>query len=206
MDDEMTAMLRRITESRANYLIAYLIDFCCPLVFAYLGWHALPWPQAMLSLLAGAFAFSLVEYAIHRWLFHSSSSFMSALHHTHHASPQGPTSLPCISSAVVSLVLWRLAVDAVGPGIAAFFLCGFFGWYFVYAALHHFEHHTAINHLPSRWLQRRWANHTLHHRRADTNFGVTTSLWDRVFRTHYQSGKRRCGLSTMTGQPRHLAQ
>lgn len=190
----MTATLRRITESRTNYLIGYLIDFCCPCAFAYLGWRQAPsWALAMICLPAGAFAFSWVEYAIHRWLFHSPSSFISPLHHTHHASPQESTALPCISSAVVGLALWPLAAGALGPGVAGFLLCGFFGWYFVYAALHHLEHHTAINHLPWRWLQRRWAAHIVHHRRADTNFGVTTSLWDRVCGTHYRSGKRRRG-------------
>lgn len=184
----MTTMLRRITTSRTNYRLGYLIDFCCPWVFAYLGWQAgRSWPQAMLGALAGAFVFSFVEYAIHRWLFHSPLSVMTPLHHAHHTAPHKPTALPCISSAVVGLALWPVAVALLGAGLSGFFLFGFFGWYFVYATLHHVEHHSAINHLPWRWLQRRWAMHTVHHRRADTNFGVTTSLWDRLFGTHYQS-------------------
>jgi sterol desaturase/sphingolipid hydroxylase (fatty acid hydroxylase superfamily) len=193
----MTGMLRRVTQSRANYRLAHLIDFLCPLAFAYAGWHhAPPWPQTMIGLAAGALAFSFVEYAIHRWLFHSPASFMAPFHHAHHASPHDPTALPSGSSAVVGVLLWPLAARATGPGVAAFLLCGFFGWYCLYGALHHLEHHTHINRLPLRWLQRRWANHAVHHRRVDANFGVTTQLWDHVFGTHYQSGPHRDGAPT----------
>jgi sterol desaturase/sphingolipid hydroxylase (fatty acid hydroxylase superfamily) len=59
--------------------------------------------------------------------------------------------------------------------------------------VHHLEHSIRITALPYRWMPRRWAVHAVHHRLVGTNFGVTTSLWDRVFGTHYQSRGRATG-------------
>jgi sterol desaturase/sphingolipid hydroxylase (fatty acid hydroxylase superfamily) len=80
------------------------------------------------------------------------------------------------------------------PG-ASFFLCGFSAAYFYYGALHHFEHTTRINQIPFRWLQGRWAAHSVHHRLDNRNFGVMTSFWDYVFKTHTSHRKQK-GLAT----------
>jgi sterol desaturase/sphingolipid hydroxylase (fatty acid hydroxylase superfamily) len=183
----MRHVIRIVTMSRTNYWASYVIDFTCPLVFGYLGWRAATGGVvAPVSLALGALAFSFVEYAIHRWLFHSPTCFMSALHQSHHDAPTEPSALPCIASALVAFVLWSAVAPVVGRQVAGFFLCGFLGGYSWYVLLHHVEHHTAINHLPYRWLQRRWATHSLHHRWAHTNFGVTTDFWDRVCGTRHR--------------------
>ena len=92
----------------------------------------------------------------------------------------------------VALVWWGLAA-AAGPVIASFFWCGFLTGYVAHGAVHHLEHSIRITALPFRWMQRRWAVHAVHHRLVGTNFGVTTSFWDRVFGTHYQSRRRDIG-------------
>lgn len=180
-------LMQALTASRTNYWAAYAVDLACPVVLGYAGWHyTSTWPVPIASLCAGAFAFSFVEYAIHRWLFHSPASFMTPLHRSHHDAPVGPSALPCLTSAAVGALLWWCLVPIIGPEIACFSLCGFLGWYFCYGMLHHLEHHLRISRVPWRWLQRRWAEHAVHHHIIDTNFGVTTSLWDRVFGTYYK--------------------
>jgi hypothetical protein len=78
-----------------------------PCTLGYLGWRTdLDARSSLLSLCAGMFAFSFIEYAIHRWLFHSPTCFMSALHDAHHEAPVESTALPCVTSAVVALVSW----------------------------------------------------------------------------------------------------
>jgi len=184
-------LLRAITESRANYHASYVIDLACPLVLGYFGWRqATDWPVALASLCTGVVVFSFVEYAIHRWLFHARDGVMVAMHHAHHEDPHGHSALPCVTSAVVAVVSWSVLAAIVGQQIACFFLCGLLSGYFSYASLHHLEHRVRISAVPLRWLQRRWAAHSVHHRLVDANFGVTTSFWDHVFRTDYRSRSR----------------
>jgi sterol desaturase/sphingolipid hydroxylase (fatty acid hydroxylase superfamily) len=188
----LQTMLQAITESRANYWASYVVDFACPLTLGYFGWRqATGWALPLASVCAGLFVFSFVEYVVHRWVFHSPASFLSPMHQTHHRSPRKPSAAPCLTSAAIAFVLWAVLSVAVGQQIACFFLCGLLGGYFCYAALHHLEHNTPINFLPFRWLKRRWAFHSTHHRLLEANYGVTTSLWDHVFGTDYQSRKRK---------------
>jgi len=185
-------LLRAIIESRANYCASYAIDLACPLALGYLGVHeAAGWAVAIASGCAGLVAFSFVEYAIHRWLFHAPSGVMGAMHQAHHDAPHGRAALPCITSAVVAALACGALSTFVGSAITYFFLCGLMSGYVYYAALHHLEHSVRITAVPFRWLQRRWAVHSVHHRLVDTNYGVTTSFWDRVFGTHYQSRRHR---------------
>jgi sterol desaturase/sphingolipid hydroxylase (fatty acid hydroxylase superfamily) len=184
-------LLERVTSSRINYRAAYVLDCVVPLALASLGWSTgLPASLAAVSFLAGAFAFSLIEYAIHRWLFHTPPSFMSTVHAAHHDAPDEETALPCITSTVMSLAFWAPLYPIAGTGITAFVISGVMAGYFWYSVLHHLEHHVRINAVPWRWLKRRWAMHSVHHKLPDKNFGVTTSLWDRLLGTHYRSKRQ----------------
>ncbi|HTV02478.1 MAG TPA: sterol desaturase family protein [Luteitalea sp.] len=191
MRTTLAAGLERITASRWNYRLGYLTEFLCPVAFGVIGLQRSPsWPAAVAAVVAGGLTFSFVEYAIHRWLFHVEASGMAHLHHAHHVEPEAPTALPCISSALVAVVVWPFARRLGEPGVVAFALCGFFAGYFLYSTVHYLEHHVRISRLPSRSLQRRWAAHAVHHRLPHLNFGVTTSLWDRVFGTYHAQGRR----------------
>jgi sterol desaturase/sphingolipid hydroxylase (fatty acid hydroxylase superfamily) len=191
----MKHWLEAVTESRANYAAAYAIDLACPLVLAVVGWrHAVDWPGPLASICLGLMAFTFVEYAIHRWLFHAPDSVMGAMHQAHHDHPGGHTALPCISSAVVASTCWLALAPLTGVAVASFFLSGLLSGYAWYSLLHHFEHSVRINAIPFRWLQKRWAEHSVHHRLDHTNFGVTTSFWDHVFATHYRSGAHGRGV------------
>jgi len=188
-------MLERVTASHLNYRAAYVLDLVVPLALAWLGWRSgLGITAAVVSFLVGAFAFSFIEYAIHRWLFHTPPSFMSTVHARHHADPHDATALPCITSTVMSLAFWAPLYPVAGTGVTAFVISGIMAGYFWYSVLHHLEHHVRINAVPWRWLQRRWAMHSVHHKLPDKNFGVTTSLWDRLLGTHYQSRRQMAAI------------
>jgi len=181
-------VLRAISESRVNYHVAYVMDFACALTAGWLGVRAADgWSTPAATFAIGLIAFSFAEYAIHRWLFHGRTGAMRAIHQSHHDDPHDHVALPCISSAVVGGLTWWGLSAVFGQVIASFFWCGFLTGYVVYGAVHHLEHSIRISALPFRWMQRRWAVHAVHHRLVETNFGVTTSLWDRVFGTHHQT-------------------
>lgn len=178
-------IFRVIAVSRANYWLAYVTDLACAVVFGGLGLRANgAWYVALASLFSGAFAFSFVEYALHRWAFHARSLLTGEVHAAHHHHPKQPTALPFWSSAVSAPAFFWLLTPSMGTLVAHCVLCGFFAAYFGYGVLHHLQHSIRIKDVPFRWLRRKWADHAVHHGRINVNFGVTTSLWDRVFGTY----------------------
>jgi cyclopropane-fatty-acyl-phospholipid synthase len=181
-----------ICESRINYWAAYATDFSCPCIFAYLGLqHASSWPAILISALLGLFCFSLVEYAVHRWLLHDLRSALFYLHDAHHDNPEKTSAFLFPTSAVVMLPVWCVLSWGLHLQLASYFLMGLSSGYFLFDTLHHVQHKTRINQIPFRWLKKRWAFHSMHHRIDQSNFGVTTSFWDYVFGTHHKQIKRR---------------
>lgn len=184
-------LFRVISMSRANYRLAYVTDLACAVACGGLGLRAGgTWHVALASLLVGAFAFSFVEYALHRWVFHASSLLAGELHASHHRDPRQPSALPFWSSAASAPAFFWLLTHWLSLFAAHFVLCGFFAAYFSYGVVHHLQHGIRIKDIPFRWLRRKWAAHAVHHGRGDVNFGVTTSLWDRVFGTYREATKR----------------
>jgi dihydroceramide fatty acyl 2-hydroxylase len=179
-------LLKMVAESRINYWLAYAVDLACPVVLAYLGWQpSSGWAVASLAFFGGAFVFSFIEYAMHRWFFHAPRSIARALHQTHHSSPRAAVAIPFPSSAGAAFLMWSYLAPLAGEQCAGFFGSGLLAAYFCYSLLHHFQHSMRIRALPLRLLRGRWVAHAVHHGRSDRNFGVTTSLWDHVFGTYH---------------------
>ncbi len=190
--DASRTILQTISNNRINYWAAYAVDFGCPVLFGYLGLRHPPgWPSILLSSLCGVAAFTLVEYAIHRWLLHNPQCFLFPLHEAHHQRPGETAAFLFPTSFLVLMPIWWLLTGLLHLAGASFFLCGFSGAYFYYDTLHHFEHTVRINQIPFRWLQGRWAAHSVHHRLDNSNYGVMTSFWDYVFGTHQKQVKRK---------------
>jgi sterol desaturase/sphingolipid hydroxylase (fatty acid hydroxylase superfamily) len=185
-------LARTISESSTNYWASYVTDFTCPFLFAYLGMrHESSWPSTILSSLFGLAVFSLIEYSIHRWLLHNPKSLLYHLHEAHHNNPEKPSAFLFPTSIVTLMLIWLFLTRALRFQSASFFICGLACGYCYFGALHHFEHTTRINQIPFRWLQKRWAAHSVHHRLDQSNFGVITSFWDYVFRTQQTQSKRK---------------
>jgi sterol desaturase/sphingolipid hydroxylase (fatty acid hydroxylase superfamily) len=180
--------IRALGASRINYWTAYAVDFLCPTVLGYVSLRQRdPSPVLLVCFCMGALAFSFVEYGMHRWYFHARGTLAGTVHAGHHQHPRGPAALPWFSSAAVSAVaLWLLSA-VLSEAVASSFLCGLLAAYLWYVTLHHLQHSVRIRHVPTRWLKRRWAAHAWHHGRSNVNFGVTTSLWDRVLGTYYET-------------------
>jgi len=192
MGEASRSLLRAISKSRANYWASYVVDFSCPVLFALLGLRRQPgWPSIAVSFLLGLFAFTLAEYSIHRWLLHDPRSILFQAHEAHHLEPNKPSAFLFPASFLVLMPIWLLVAGWLRIPGASFFLCGFSAAYFYYGLLHHFEHTTRINQIPFRWLQGRWAAHSVHHRLDRSNFGVMTSFWDYVFGTSQRQIKRK---------------
>lgn len=151
--------------------------------------------HVLVALAFGALLWTLTEYAVHRWLMHQTRTpllrkLWIATHRDHHRmrDMDDPThrSLSLAVSAPIlggAMLITALAFTSFLPvAIAAGFALGFC-WY---ETLHFAEHDPRISRrvtLP--WFAHRQRLHASHHfDRMSSNFGFTTSLWDRAFRTY----------------------
>ncbi|WIT12078.1 sterol desaturase family protein [Paucibacter sediminis] len=168
---------------------AYRLDFAlyglaCTLLAGLLlrlAWRA-GWAPILLGLAciaAGVLLWSLIEYAVHRFVFHGMQPF-KRWHAAHHQQPGALIGMPTVLSVplfagLVFLPAWAL----LGLPAAAALMLGVLGAYIAYGVVHHLSHHGGR--LPPWLLQRRhW--HALHHRSADAGrYGVSSSFWDRAF-------------------------
>jgi sterol desaturase/sphingolipid hydroxylase (fatty acid hydroxylase superfamily) len=144
------------------------------------------WAWVVLPL-AGFLLWTLLEYVLHSRFFHDPPRgfrWMSLSHGSHHEAPDDPNRivahlsfsfpLAVLLFAVLSLVLWS-------PQWAALVEVGLIAGYLSYEVIHY-----SIHRVPAvRRLLRPLASHHLHHHYADPSrcFGVTSPLWDWVFRT-----------------------
>lgn len=166
----------------------YFADFVLyPLAIAggaaALIWHA---RSSVLVLLAvavlGFLAWSLVEYAMHRFVLHGLRPFKS-WHETHHERPFAliGSSTPVSMAAFAVLVFLPLSAVS-GPWVSLSATLGMAAGYLLYVIVHHATHHWKAR--PGSWMQARKQDHARHHRPgAEGWYGVTTPFWDHVFGT-----------------------
>jgi sterol desaturase/sphingolipid hydroxylase (fatty acid hydroxylase superfamily) len=177
------------------------VAFYTPIGLALILWNVLvggvAWWQFAVLPLAGVMLWTLLEYFIHSIGFHRPTRSMrlqvvQGSHSGHHADPTELTqivsrlsfTLPValVIFAVLSLVLWSVQ----RAGLA---MVGVIVGYLAYEVIHYRIHVGR----RSRWLPRSLVrNHLYHHHKDQTRcFGVTTTLWDHVFRTQRPTRRRR---------------
>ena len=157
-------------------------------------------PRTLSSLLfwlvLGFISWSLVEYILHRFLFHHearserSRSFIYALHLSHHDDPQGSDhlfvrlwmSLPI--ALCYGLLMWALVGDWHST---AYLFGGLIAGYFSYEWVHYQAHHGRPRLRLLRYLKRYHLLH--HHRTPGLRFGVTSPVIDYLFGTFQQMSK-----------------
>lgn len=139
--------------------------------------------------LAGVVFWSLFEYVFHRFAFHfyPHTEFQRRLqftmHGVHHQYPNDKDRLvmPITVSIPMALLLLALFHWVLG-GLAWGFFSGFLAGYLAYDMMHYAIHHAKSFKHP---ILRKIRSHHLAHHFRDTRkgFGVSTPLWDSVFRT-----------------------
>lgn len=180
----MLTTILKISKTRLNYWAEFAIDIPLGvlLVFAALHHGEFHLIAVILIILLGLFLFSLFEYSIHRWLFHGTVQIMVQSHWAHHENPLGYDSLPFFLPALILLAITGI-FDLFMAREYAFLLAATLAFGYVTYGLSHFAIH---HHHFHRLLARNWAaNHHIHHYHAESNFGVTTPLWDLLLGTHY---------------------
>lgn len=174
----------RMSGTPVNYWAEFGLDIPLGIVLIFEGLrrHDINSLEVFLTILLGLFIFSYLEYSVHRWLFHGSVQMIVQGHRAHHENPQGYDALPFFLPSLIILGLTCVFVLLM-PTSYAFLLSGAVAFGYVTYGLSHFSiHHTRFH----QSLVRRWAgNHLIHHYHPESNFGVTTPLWDILLGTCY---------------------
>jgi sterol desaturase/sphingolipid hydroxylase (fatty acid hydroxylase superfamily) len=154
-----------------------------------------------LTLLGGLFTWSFLEYAIHNWFGHlpKGKGTISKEHLAHHADTTYfvPWPKKLLLAAVVLSGLW-LVGSLMGTAWQAnlYISCLVLGW-LGYEWLHRRLHTHAPRTAFGRWARR---NHFHHHFASpQRNHGVSSPLWDLVFRTYERPGLIRVPERQLTG-------
>jgi sterol desaturase/sphingolipid hydroxylase (fatty acid hydroxylase superfamily) len=174
----------RMSSTQTNYWVEVGVDLtlCILLIVEGCRLNTGGALSALLAVALGLFAFSFVEYFFHRWMFHTRIPLFAQGHRMHHEHPLGYDSLPFFLPGAVLLVLTGLVVLILPTGFALLMMGSVTLGYIAYGLSHFTIHHVRFKH-P---LLRRWAGaHHVHHYHPDSNFGVTTPLWDLLLGTRY---------------------
>jgi len=152
-----------------------------------------PWtiPAAFV---AGLFLWTLAEYTLHRFLFHYPAKTPQAerifflFHGVHHAQPQDKTRLvmPFPVSVPMALLFYGLLTLVLGtllkaPAWINPMVAGTVVGYLIYDLTHYATHHFPMRRGYAKYLKRYHMAH--HYKSPDTRFGVSSPLWDWVFKT-----------------------
>lgn len=145
-------------------------------------------PNMILLFAGGFFLFTLVEYLMHRYLYHlpatspKSKKLVYTFHGVHHDYPKDKSRLamPPFLSLILATLFFIIFRGLMGD-YSFGFLAGFLMGYTVFLAIHFSIHAFRV---PGNFLKTLWHHHSIHHyREHDRAFGVTSPFWDMVFGT-----------------------
>ncbi|WP_373048664.1 sterol desaturase family protein [Vulgatibacter sp.] len=136
-----------------------------------------------LLFLAGLAWWSLLEYLLHRFVFHHFPRTLGKRHLAHHASlEERRLALAPLPSALGGSAIHALAflgLFGTGPGLSL--LAGLVAGYLAYEWVHYATHYRVPRGRILKALRRHHMIH--HHAQFHARYGVTSPLWDWVFRS-----------------------
>lgn len=139
------------------------------------------WLEIVVIAGLGLVSWTLIEYALHRFVMHGLQPF-SRWHAEHHQRPTALICTPTILSAMLIAALIFLPALVLSGNLwgACALTFGVLVGYLAFSIMHHATHHWSAD---SAWLQQRKRWHALHHHSIGQSgcFGVTSAFWDYVF-------------------------
>jgi sterol desaturase/sphingolipid hydroxylase (fatty acid hydroxylase superfamily) len=171
----------------ATPLVLYVPVIAYMLYLAF-SQHRLSILAVAVLFLAGALIWSLLEYIIHRYVFHYEPKsrlgrqLHFVVHGVHHDYPNDAKRLvmPPAVSIPLAVAFYALFFGTLGrfaPAVSA----GFGFGYVCYDSLHYAIHHFPMKRGVWLWLKQYHLRHHFHDDHA--GYGVSSPLWDYVFGT-----------------------
>lgn len=148
--------------------------------------------STFLYFIGGLAVWTVVEYIFHRFIFHyvpkstRGKKLHFMLHGVHHAYPNDSLRLvmpPAMSIPLATgfyfIFKWFFAFTY------APIFSGFIFGYLAYDMFHYATHHAKF--IKARWFESMKNHHMRHHYHdPDNGFGVSSQIWDKVFRTEFK--------------------
>ena len=179
---------------------AVIVALWLPVAVFFIIFSIATWPFSVfaglipLLFVAGIVLWSFTEYILHRFVFHFHATsdlgkrIVFLYHGIHHEQPLVKSRLvmPPVVSIPLAFVFYGLFSLILGALAGAWYLVpplfsGFTIGYLAYDMTHYATHHFKITGGLPLYLKR---YHMLHHFKTwDKRFGVSSPLWDFVFRT-----------------------
>jgi len=181
-------LLEKLSRTHISIPISLFIIYSAGLIYWSLTNTALGISITTALFFSGLLIFSLVEYLAHRYVFHMSTytdlrkRLQYAFHGVHHDYPKDKDRLamPPIMSLIIAtilLFLFKLIMGDFTFGFLPGFLMGYASYLFVHYIVHAYKP-------PKNIFKKLWVHHGIHHyKNSDRAFGVSSPLWDYIFRT-----------------------
>ena len=183
-----TKFLERLTRTHIAVPVSLFLLYATALFYFSLIELDKGWLITLCLFAAGLLFFTWTEYQIHRRIFHLKSSdpkkqkLQYTIHGVHHEFPKDKERLampPVLSVTIATLllVIARVILNEYAFGFLSGFFTGYAGYLLVHYVLHVFAP-------PANVFRILWVNHAIHHYRdSDKAFGVSSPLWDFIYRT-----------------------
>jgi dihydroceramide fatty acyl 2-hydroxylase len=147
-----------------------------------------------IGFILGIFAWTFIEYTLHRYVFHFPARgkvqerIIFLFHGVHHAQPQCKTRLvmpPAVSIPLAFVFYGLLSLIFVTLLKISWWVYPLFSGmilgYLIYDMIHYATHHLPMHNGYAKFLKRYHMQH--HFKTPNQRFGVSSPLWDLVFRT-----------------------
>ncbi len=181
-------VLDKLTSSHASIPITILILFGIGFLYQGTVHTQLTIVQYVTLVFIGVLSWTLFEYIMHRYLYHMVPTnkikgwIQYNMHGLHHEYPKDKSRLAMPPLAIIAisflfLYLFNLLMGDLSYGFTPGFLFGYASYLGVHFTVHAFKP-------PKNSFKVLWINHSIHHYKdPDAAFGVSSPLWDFIFRT-----------------------
>lgn len=190
------SFLEMLTKSHPLVIWGMYIPIITWLLYRAVTNFEYSWWRIALVFGVGLLFWTFFEYLMHRYIFHmiaespKAQKFIYIMHGNHHHFPRDKERLfmPPVPSLILATILFSLFYLVMGNNVFMFFP-GFIFGYLLYGSMHYAIH--AWN-PPFKWMKPLWRNHHLHHYKDEhKGYGVSTTIWDRVFGTMFDLKKEK---------------
>lgn len=145
--------------------------------------------QFIILFFVGLISWTLSEYILHRFVFHweaqsrAGKYFVFLFHGLHHDDPQDPTRLvmPPVPAILLSGILYCLFSLVIPGKFLQVFMGYFMIGYLCYDYIHYATHHFSMGSKIGKFLRKYHLQH--HYSGEKSKYGVSSPLWDYVFKT-----------------------
>jgi sterol desaturase/sphingolipid hydroxylase (fatty acid hydroxylase superfamily) len=176
------------------YIYLLWVPLCAWLMVVFNGSNG--WYFLAIMYLVGLVAWQILEYMLHRFVFHFKTNKMISnyahflVHGLHHLIPTEYDRLtfPPAFSLPLSVVIFYISYY-VGSMKLDWFFSGLICGYLIYDTIHFLIHYVTSKKIPLfDYMKKR---HDIHHYvDSECNFGVTTPIFDLLFGTAYVAGSK----------------